>query len=231
MKILLVNDDGYHSERLHYTKEVLSDYGDVWVVAPDKEYSGSSMAITPGPIPYEKINDREYIINGTPCDCVSFGIFGLNLKPDLVVSGVNYGLNLGTDYMYSGTVNAAMQATHFGYQAVAFSSHYGGDESMKAYLKPTLQHLFDREFLSHLYTISVNFPKDTIEKYKGIRHTTPYDRPIRLIGELKEDRFVYKRDFERFPSIPKDCDVAHLKDGKTTIIRIFVERRKPYFTL
>ncbi len=231
MRILLVNDDGYHSERLHFAKEALAEFGDVWVVAPKEEQSGCAMAITPGPIPYEKINEREYVIKGTPSDCVSFGIFGLKMEPDVVISGVNYGYNLGTDYMYSGTVNAAMQATHFGYKAIAFSAHYGGDESMKKYLAETMRYLIERHFISVDYTLNINFPKDNIEKYNGIRHTTPYDRPIRLIGELSGGRFVYKRDFDRFRKMPPDCDVVHLKQGKTVITRILVERRKPYYSI
>ena len=46
MKILLSNDDGYKSGRLLMLKDILSLYGDVYVSAPYKEASGSSVSLS-----------------------------------------------------------------------------------------------------------------------------------------------------------------------------------------
>jgi 5'-nucleotidase len=50
-------------------------------------------------------------------------IFGLGIKPDYVLSGVNAGGNLGQDLVISGTMAAAREAAYHGVPAAAFS-HY-----------------------------------------------------------------------------------------------------------
>ena len=44
MIILLTNDDGINSNKLNYAKDVLSKYGDVYLVAPLVEQSAKAMA-------------------------------------------------------------------------------------------------------------------------------------------------------------------------------------------
>ncbi len=52
----------------------------------------------------------------------SLGIENLmEVKPDLIVSGINIGENLGTDVIYSGTVSAAVEGAIFGIPSIAFS--------------------------------------------------------------------------------------------------------------
>jgi 5'-nucleotidase len=54
---------------------------------------------------------------------VRLGLFALDLKPDLVLSGVNAGGNMGQDIVISGTVAAAREATYHGVRSIALS-HY-----------------------------------------------------------------------------------------------------------
>lgn len=113
MRILLVNDDGINAKGLCVLAQVLALKHDVYVVAPAKEQSGMSQALTMGiPLRVQNIdmqinNVIAYSVEGTPADCTKLALeFLLKEKPDLIISGINNGANLGTDVLYSGTVGA-----------------------------------------------------------------------------------------------------------------------------
>ena len=46
MKILLTNDDGYFSKGIVMLDEMLSEVGDVTIVAPENNHSGASSSLT-----------------------------------------------------------------------------------------------------------------------------------------------------------------------------------------
>jgi 5'-nucleotidase len=121
--ILVCNDDGIHSAGITTLAETLAPLGDVVVVAPDREQSASSHALTlQRPLRIEEIGPRRYVVDGTPTDCVNLAINGiLRARPALLVSGINRGANLGDDVTYSGTVSAAMEGTLLGIPSIAVS--------------------------------------------------------------------------------------------------------------
>jgi len=128
--ILVSNDDGVFAPGIEALVEAVSPLGDVIVVAPDTERSGSSHAITfhthlrVGQVKKPQMN--WWRVSGTPVDCVYVGLHHLcPTKPDLVVSGINAGYNLGTDVFYSGTVGAAAEARIQGIPAMAASANRG----------------------------------------------------------------------------------------------------------
>jgi 5'-nucleotidase len=121
--ILVTNDDGVHAPGLNALTAVLSDLGQVNVVAPDREVSASSQSLTlTHPLRAEKVANRVYAVDGTPADCVNLAIVKLlSRRPSLVVSGINRGGNLGDDIYYSGTVGGAREGTFFGIHSIAVS--------------------------------------------------------------------------------------------------------------
>lgn len=123
MKILVTNDDGIHAPGITALAEALGRVGEVAVVAPDRERSAVSHALTlHHPLRAECLGPGRFAVDGTPTDCVNLGIHSLlDFHPDLVVSGINRGANLGDDVTYSGTVAAAMEATLMGIPAFAIS--------------------------------------------------------------------------------------------------------------
>lgn len=123
MHILLSNDDGYLAPGLAMLHEALKTLGDVTVVAPEKNCSGASNSLTLSrPLTVSTAPNGFHFVNGTPTDCVHIGLTGLlDVRPDLVVSGINDGQNLGEDTLYSGTVAAATEGFLFGLPAIAFS--------------------------------------------------------------------------------------------------------------
>ena len=125
MKILLVNDDGIDAEGIWALARALAREHEVVIVAPDAQRSGASHAVTlHGAIRYAAYDNdlcAAFFINGTPCDCVKFGLLELAAGADCVISGINDCANIGTDVLYSGTVNAAIEAGICGIPAIAVS--------------------------------------------------------------------------------------------------------------
>lgn len=122
MNILLTNDDGYDSPGIQALASRLEEIASVTVVAPKADQSAMGRVFT-GEFEITE-RDRGYAVSGTPVDCVVAAIEGLDLDPDLVVSGCNTGANLGGHILgRSGTVSAAVEATFFSLPAIAVSLH------------------------------------------------------------------------------------------------------------
>jgi 5'-nucleotidase len=123
VRILLSNDDGVHAAGLRALAAAFEG-DEVWVVAPDREQSASSHAISlHRPLRVHELSPRWWAVDGTPTDAVYIGLNHVlkDARPDLVVSGINHGPNLGNDVHYSGTVAAAMEAALLGVHALAVS--------------------------------------------------------------------------------------------------------------
>ncbi len=123
--ILVTNDDGYDAAGLDALVRAVEPLGRVVVVAPDREHSGTSHALTlRRPLRVDAIAPDRYRVDGTPTDCVHLGVFNLTggRVPDLVVSGINRGVNVGDDVTYSGTVAGALEGTLLRVPSVAVSA-------------------------------------------------------------------------------------------------------------
>ena len=123
MRILIANDDGYLAPGLAALVKACEGLGELDVVAPEQNASGTSNSLTLSrPLSVYTAGNGFRYINGTPSDCVHLALTGLlPQRPDLVVSGINNGANMGDDTLYSGTVAAAMEGYLFGIPAIAFS--------------------------------------------------------------------------------------------------------------
>ncbi len=127
MRILIANDDGYLAPGLAALVAAMQGLGEIRVIAPEQNASGTSNALTLGrPLSVFAAQGEAQrgfmVVNGTPSDCVHVALTGLfEQRPDLVLSGINQGANMGDDTLYSGTVAAAMEGYLFGIPAIAFS--------------------------------------------------------------------------------------------------------------
>ena len=156
MNILLTNDDGYEAYGINLLARLLSKYGDVYVVAPKTVMSAKSVSIILShPISVEKVNDHLYVLDATPADCVAFGLSSLDIKFDLVVSGINHGHNISYDTMYSGTIGACLQALTYRVPAIAFSCEHNF-EIVEKYFDRVFE--FAQKELSEQYLLNINFP-------------------------------------------------------------------------
>jgi len=129
-QILLTNDDGIHSPGLWAAAGVLAQIGYVTVVAPREQYSGAGRSLptnSDGIIEIKQVevnnqNWKVYAVGGSPAQTVLHGAMEIiPVKPDLVVSGINFGENLGTGLTASGTVGAALEAAGLGIPSLAVS--------------------------------------------------------------------------------------------------------------
>jgi len=187
MKILLSNDDGVYAPGLEALAKALRSVGDIQVVAPDRNRSGVSNALTlDRPLePHHHHNDF-ISLNGTPTDCVHMGAAGVfGQTPDLVVSGINAGANMGDDVIYSGTVAAAMEGRHLRLPPIAVSlasSHPDNFSTAAQVVKellPGLGHLN----LAPRTVLNINVPDLPLDQLKGIHvtrlgHRNLADKPV-----------------------------------------------------
>jgi 5'-nucleotidase len=191
-RILVTNDDGYHSEGIIALADALKPLGAVTIVAPVLEASAIGHALTlRHPLRLEAVADNVFSVDGTPTDCVNLAVakvFG-GLPPDLVVSGINKGWNLGDDVTYSGTVSGAFEGALLGIPAMAISLRatrgaYDFGPSARAALtlaSALLQHpLPSRTFLN------INLPKG---QPKGFRVTVQASRNhVTSVGERQDPK-------------------------------------------
>ncbi len=174
MHFLLSNDDGYQAPGLAALAEVLTDLGEVTVVAPDRDRSGASNSLTlDAPLHVKQDNRGFYYVNGTPTDCVHLAVTGLlDEEPDMVISGINSGANLGDDVIYSGTVAAAMEGRFLGCPAIALSlASVNPDDYSSAVVvaKKVIQSVMNQSLDDVL--LNVNIPDVEYEQINGFSVT------------------------------------------------------------
>ncbi|MDN4503848.1 5'/3'-nucleotidase SurE [Alteromonadaceae bacterium BrNp21-10] len=175
MKILLSNDDGVHAPGLKALYEALVKLHDVTVIAPDRNCSGASNALSLTlPLRIAQMDNGFHAVNGTPTDCVHLGLNSfLDDDPQLVVSGINHGANLGDDVIYSGTVAAATEGRYMGLPAIAVSlaSHHGEHFASAAHIACNIVNHLQQHPLPADQILNINVPDLPLADIKGIQVT------------------------------------------------------------
>ena len=195
MRILIANDDGYLAPGLAALVDCLRGLGELDVIAPEQNASGTSNALTlQRPLSVWTAANGFRYVNGTPSDCVHVALTGLLPRPDLVVSGINQGANMGDDTLYSGTVAAAMEGYLFGVPAIAFSQVEKGWVELEAaarVARRVVDRVIAQGMLGRPWLLNVNIPNrpDAAERpwrmtRLGRRHASePVIRQINPRGE------------------------------------------------
>ena len=133
MRILVTNDDGIHARGIQNLIKELSSIAEIYLVAPDRERSGTGHSITVfDPIRVVKTNlpgvKQGWIVGGTPGNCVENSNCTFDLTPDRsVVSGISW-TQSGEMYYNSGTVSAAAEGVIMALSALAVSLDSFKDE-------------------------------------------------------------------------------------------------------
>lgn len=176
MKILVTNDDGIESKGIAELAQFASAYGEVTVIAPDRQCSAASHRITltetlevlerDFPVPVAKALS----VSGSPADCVRVAVLHLMKDdlPDVIFSGINDGYNAGFDIAYSGTVGAAMEGVMSGIPSYAFSVDYQGSfDVFGRYSREIIDELISRgSMLDGIWNI--NFPGCPPDECRGV---------------------------------------------------------------
>lgn len=196
MNILVTNDDGIDSPGIYALVHELRRIGNVMVVAPDRQQSAVGHALTvSSPLRAVQFHRNGemfgYAVNGTPADCVKLGISSLlDVRPDIVVSGINHGANTSINILYSGTVSAATEAMMMGIPAIAVSLtsfSYDADMSPAAVFAKNIALQMPEMNIPSGTLLNVNVPTIPFEKVKGMRFT-------RLSKSMWEDKYEKRYD-------------------------------------
>ena len=185
-QILITNDDGISADGIRKLAEIARGLGDVTVVAPDAQRSSASHhCIFNRPLTLKEYDFgldgvRAYTLDGTPADCVRFGIFtAMDRRPDVVLSGINHGYNISSDVQYSGTVGAALEAAFQGVHAIAVSygnHRFEATDIVDRYLPELLEEYMAKP-LPASQVWNINFPDCPADECRGImRNVAMYTR-------------------------------------------------------
>ncbi len=224
MRVLITNDDGIDSVGIQELEQVIREFSfvsDIWVFAPDSEYSRCSHSITKEKLRLTSISNKKFSIDGSPAQCVMVGLeFLKKNKPDIVVSGVNCGINYGCDIYYSGTVAAAREANFQSIPAVAlsqwfsFSDHYDKSKfeckikNTKAVwtLRRIMKYVTNRGNKSDLH-VNVNIPNSN--NISGVVCLPMSQKPVYRITASRSGENEYQMQFNE-PLIPEPLSRGYI---------------------
>jgi 5'-nucleotidase len=195
-QILLTNDDSIKSPGLWAAAEALSTLGFVTIAAPREQASGMGRSMpmsSDGKITTTELHIGEqvwevYAVGGTPTQTVQHAILEIMpVKPDLVVSGINYGENVASDLTTSGTFGAAMEAASLGIPSLATSLQ------LKNVAENYLSHSLDFDFsvaahftrLVAAFMLEQPLPADVDLMNMVVPHDATLEAPIRITRQSK----------------------------------------------
>ncbi len=221
--ILVSNDDGIEAPGIRALAEALSDLGEVVVVAPDRERSATSHAISlDRPLRAREDEPGWWAIDGTPADCVYLALLHLlPRRPALVASGINRGYNLGSDFFYSGTVAAAVEGAVRGVPAFAISLERGAREGLAgaARFAHALAHAVLAKGLPQKTLLNVNVPnRPRLQGYRWTRlGQRVYRDQVEVRTDLRGQRYFWIGGPEQEAEDASDADGTAVREGFVSV--------------
>lgn len=227
--ILITNDDGIHSPGLQALGDCLAPLGRVITVAPDRDNSAISHALTMNrPLRLTQLDQDIYTLDGTPTDCVSLALGKiLDHAPDLLVSGINSGPNIGDDITYSGTVSAAIEGTMYAVPSMAVSmagepplDYDKGDAIIRDLASKVIDYGLPANTL-----MNINIPKDSV--LKGIRITRQgrriWKQAVKEVSDPRGRIHYWIGGGTPLLDSGKDTDVRAISEGFVSISPIHLD--------
>ena len=237
IEILVTNDDGIASPGLAALVKKLQTHDEyhLSIIAPLEAQSAQGCSHAHGDRWVRWTHADQYYPNafavlGSPATCISIALRALHLRPDFVVSGINFGENLGLNSFYSGTLGAAWEAALSVIPALAASLelppnlHYTLDRSVNfaiaAYFTDqVLSTLGTKHPASRLWNLNIpthateTTPIRTVALAKQ-RWNYPVVREHREHHDGGEVRFEFDPTEEPFE---QGSDIALLREGFVTL--------------
>jgi 5'-nucleotidase len=159
----------------------------------------------------------------------------MEVKPDLVLSGVNRGHNVGEDCSYSGTVAGALQGMAFGIRSIALSqglerfhdevnAHW---ETAETYAPPIISRLLGETWQDGV-VMNLNFPARPPEQVKAVEVTVQGFRGIGEMHAVKRTD-LRGRDYYwmSFRGAKQDhapgTDLRAMDDGKISVTPLHID--------
>jgi 5'-nucleotidase len=226
-RIVVTNDDGVGAPGLAPLAQVLQAIGDVLIVAPAANQTGTSQSVnTLEPIFRQDLTlpngMRAIGLTATPATTVQVALKNIVLpRADLVVSGINNSYNLGQSAYLSGTVGAARQAAMEGVPAIAASLAAAGAPRDYVYAAEEVlgvaRRLKQAGGLPPFTFLNVNIPPMPAGGYAGYRVTS--QAQVRAgeegFAEAKHPsgRTLYWSTYKEGASAPEGTDVWAVNNG------------------
>jgi len=247
MRILLTNDDGIDSIGLHVLARAMRRFGDVVIIAPDREFSGASAALGALHLIQPEVQrahvegvDEAWAVTGPPALCVMFARLGAFGEPfDLIVSGINPGANVGRSVYHSGTVGAALTARNGRMSGIAVSQAVTGfgvegqawDEMLigqKWDSAAEVAAAFVEGFLADPpndpVVVNLNVPNVDVADIKGWKFGSVGNEPPRRMStatleakEGYEGTFSVKMSWGEPVALPEDTDGGLVETGWVSV--------------
>ena len=229
MIALLTNDDGIYAPGLAALEDAITDDYQTSVIAPSTEQSGVGHGITfLSPLTAKEVfrdeQRRGWAVDGSPADAVKLGVSEIcQLRPELILSGINAGLNAGINVLYSGTVAAAIEGAFFGITSIAISLEW--DDEMNFVRAAEIARELIRKIMSlhppHGSLFNINIPTAALLGEPEVRFV-----PMSVVryGEAFERRvdprgrnYYWASNDPPPPPTSEESDVTALADGVITI--------------
>lgn len=236
-RLLLTNDDGIDAPGLRALEKVARRLAkEVWVVAPDKDQSGTSQSLSlHRPIRFHQVGEKRFAVEGTPADCVVMATRCLmaEAKPDFILSGINRGANIGNETVFSGTVGAAMTGILLGLRSVALSQFFIDRQNVRWDTAEYTAEMALRKLLLSQWDAqicyNVNLPDTDPEKVKSMVNTR------QGLGNLQNIGVTVREDPRAAPyawlslertelAEASDCEGTAIRAGHITVTPLHFDR-------
>ncbi|BCN29852.1 5'/3'-nucleotidase SurE [Anaeromicropila herbilytica] len=232
MTILLTNDDGIFAEGIMTLAKIVQGMGDIYVVAPSRQRSAASHGITVyeplvvKEVEYPVLVKKAYSVSGKPADCVKVALEDLvDVKPDIILSGINAGCNFGIDVLYSGTVSAAMEGMLYGIPSFALSLDGINFDICNQYLKSLIERLMKHD-IGEKNLWNINIPSCELSEYKGNAYAALSGHtqfPYRFKKfQVNNDEWYYFPKSEAVGALEENSDVDMVKKGYIAVTLLTV---------
>jgi 5'-nucleotidase len=239
-RILISNDDGVRAPGIAIVAQTLQAIGQVIIVAPAENQSGKGHSIvTSEPIFRSDLtlpNGLKAIsLTATPATTVNVAISNIvDVKPDLVVSGINRGYNLGYSAYLSGTVGAARQGAMQGVPAIATSLAENGTQRDYVFAAEEVLGVARRVKqwgLPPNTFLNVNIPVMPADGFKGYMITTQalQNGGKESFAETKHPsgRSIYWNQYEEGGTAPQGTDIWAVSNGYVSVTPMKVGETDP----
>lgn len=243
--ILCTNDDGIHSPGLWTAASALRALGDVFIVAPDKQYTSIGRAhpsnvtgiVTDVSREIDGATLTAYSVDASPGQCVHHAVLELlPRRPDLVVSGINYGDNVGSGLTASGTVGAALDAAAVGLPALAVSmevdeSHFFSNADhidftqAAAWTVSFARRVLGRALPFDVDILKIEVPEDATPEtpWRITRQSrSPFYQPYRTGTDLQHPGRIRWRQYID-PNAGPDSDIQAVADRVVSVTPLSID--------
>lgn len=236
-RVLITNDNGIDDPKIVALARAFAQRAETWVVAPDRDRSGSGSYLSVTGTGSLSVERRElgdgieaFAVSGFPADCVLLALTGILADdlPDLVVSGINGGPNLGAGWMFSGTVGAARVAALAGIPSLAVS---GLDDDLPGAVESAVDwvvRLAESDAVRSLRPgeyLTASLPRTSPSDILGVRvadRAPPLEAPRLAADESGATWHIVGMSETGF-SVPEDSDQAAYDAGYIAVVPMRVD--------